>query len=85
MVQSTHLTPDSSPAAFWTELREHHDERSILAVAHEPLLSATASWMLGSTRVAVEFTPGMMVRIDVVDLGPEPRGVLRHIFVWDRT
>jgi phosphohistidine phosphatase SixA len=65
-------------------LREHHDERSILVVAHEPLLSATASWMLGSSRVIIEFSPGMMVRIDVADLGPEPRGLLRRIYVWER-
>ncbi len=81
ILKSIHLTPDSSREAVWTELREHHDERSILVVAHEPLLSATASWMLTSSRVILEFTPGMMVRIDVQDLSPEPRGVLRRIFV----
>ena len=84
IVQSNHLTPDSAPPAVWTVLREHHDERSILVVAHEPLLSATASWMLGSSRVVIEFSPGMMVRIDVADLGPEPRGLLRRIYVWER-
>ncbi len=81
ILKSIHLTPDSSPTAVWTELREHHDERSILVVAHEPLLSATASWMLASPRVIFEFTPGMMVQIDVPDQAPEPRGVLRRIFV----
>jgi phosphohistidine phosphatase len=83
IVKSSDLTPDSSPARLWSELRTHHDERSILVVAHEPLLSATASWMLGASRVVIEFTPGMMVRIDVPDLGPEPRGVLRRIFTFE--
>jgi phosphohistidine phosphatase len=82
--QSSSLTPDSSPAAVWTELRAHENERSILVVAHEPLLSATASWMLGSSRVVFEFSPGMMVRIDFAGLGPEPRGILRRMFVSDR-
>jgi phosphohistidine phosphatase len=74
------LTPESTPQDVWEELRLYGDSPSILAVKHEPLISAAACWMLGSTR-AVEFAPGMMVRIDCDNLGPEPRGVLRRTFI----
>jgi len=84
ILRSHSLTPDSSPAEVWAEIRTHRQESSILEVAHEPLLSATASWLLGSTRVAIEFIPAMMVRIDLADFGAEPRGLLRRIFTWDR-
>jgi phosphohistidine phosphatase len=83
MLLSNNLTPDSSREALWGEIRDHRDERSVLVIAHEPLLSSAVSWMLGASRVMIEFTPGMMVRIDFFDFGPEPRGVLRRIFVWD--
>jgi phosphohistidine phosphatase len=84
ILKSNSLLPDSTPADVWNELRTHRDARSVLVVSHEPLLSATASWMLGATRVNLEFAPGMIARIDVPDLGAEPKGVLRRVFVWNR-
>jgi phosphohistidine phosphatase len=80
ILQTDQLTPDSSPADVWSELRAHRGQGSILVVTHEPLVSAATSWMLGSTRVMIDFEPGMMVRIDCENLSAEPRGVLRRIF-----
>jgi phosphohistidine phosphatase len=80
ILQTGSLTPDSSPPDLWNELRLHGDLPSILAVTHEPLVSAAVCWMLGSARAMIEFTPGMMVRIDFENLGWVPRGVLRRIF-----
>lgn len=80
ILQSSSLTPDSAPSDLWDELRLHGDHSSILAVTHEPLVSAAACWMLGSTRAMIEFAPGMMARIDFGKLDAEPRGVLRRIF-----
>lgn len=73
------LTPESTRENMWEELRLYSEHPSILAVTHQPLISAAACWMLGTTR-AIEFSPGTMVRIDFENLGLEPRGILRRIF-----
>jgi phosphohistidine phosphatase len=77
IARSTALTPDSSPADVWTEVRTHRGQPSILLAGHEPLFSRTVAWMLGSTRDIVEFRKGALVRIDFSAVGPEPRGVLQ--------
>jgi phosphohistidine phosphatase len=71
------LAPDSSPQAIWEEIRRHREEPSILLCGHEPLFSATVSWMLGSSRAMVEFRKGALIRIDFERLGPAPSGVLQ--------
>ena len=48
------LVPDSTPQDLWRELRVQGAE-SILVVSHEPLLSATVAWFLGSTKEIVCF------------------------------
>jgi len=70
------LTPDSSPPAVWSTIREHRDEAAILMAGHEPLFSSTVAWLLGSTRQMVEFRKGALVRIDV-RAGASPVGVLQ--------
>jgi phosphohistidine phosphatase SixA len=87
IVTSTALTPDSAPVELWEEVRvlrftfaKEEATPRILVVAHEPLLSATASWMLGASRVMVEFYPATLARIDFEDLQTEPRGVLRGLY-----
>ncbi len=70
------LLPDSSPEKVWAEIRAHRDEPAILMTGHEPLFSATASWMLGSTRSMVDFKKAGLMRIDFEALGAEPRGVI---------
>ncbi len=69
------LTPDSSPPALWSAIRDHLDQPSILLAGHEPLFSATVAWLLGSTRSMVEFRKGALVRIDIP--GSSPQGVLQ--------
>jgi len=70
------LTPDSSPPAVWSAIREHRDEAAILLAGHEPLFSSMVAWLLGSTRQMVEFKKGALVRIDV-RTGAAPVGVLQ--------
>jgi len=60
------------------------EQASVLAVTHEPLVSALASWMLGSARTEIEFKPGAMVRIDIETVTAKPRGVRRWTIVPDR-
>ncbi len=76
ILTSTRLTPDSSPASLWQEVREI-GEGPLLIVSHEPLLSKSAAWMTGETRVIIEFSPATLIRIDFDSLDREPRGQLR--------
>jgi phosphohistidine phosphatase len=77
IVRTAALTPDSTPADVWAEIRAHRDEPSILLAGHEPLFSATVAGFLGSARAMVEFKKGALVRIDFSTIGAEPRGVLQ--------
>ena len=79
IMRSTALEPESSPERLWDELRAHAAVAPVLVVAHEPLLSSTIAWMLGSTRAMVRFVPASMARIEVGALGAEPSGVLRWL------
>ncbi|MEO8100422.1 MAG: histidine phosphatase family protein [Acidobacteriota bacterium] len=80
IVESAKLTPESDPEELWSEVRDWLDEGPVLVVAHEPLVSAASSWMVGASRVMIEFTPGTMVQIDFDAVGAEPKGVLRQIW-----
>jgi len=84
IMNTTALTPESTPEDAWEELRLYGDQASILAVTHEPLVSALASWMLGSARTEIEFKPGAMIRIDIETVTAKPRGVRRWTIVPDR-
>src|SRR5690242_9827148 len=77
IVRTDAISPESSPAQLWTEVRAHASESSILLAGHEPLFSHTVAWMLGSTRAMVHFRKAAIVRIDFDSLGAEPRGILQ--------
>lgn len=71
------LTPESTPQAAWEELRLYSDQPAILTVTHEPLITAVASWMLGSARTEIEFKTATLARIDIETMTARPRGVRR--------
>jgi phosphohistidine phosphatase len=73
------LLPSSSPQAVWKERRSRMGERAILLAGHEPLLSETASYLLGASRVAVDFKKGALMRIDIDEVTGAPRGVLQWL------
>jgi len=77
LVRSTALTPDSTPAQLWDEIRQRRDEQAVLLCGHEPLFSAAAAYFLGSTRSIVHFPPGGLMRIDVAAPSAAPAGVLQ--------
>ena len=77
IVRAEGLTPGSTPAKLWTEVRAHAEQPSILLAGHEPLFSSAVAWMLGSTRPMVNFKKAAIVRIDFETMGAEPRGVLQ--------
>jgi phosphohistidine phosphatase SixA len=73
-VAAAALAPDSSREALWDEVRVHQAS-AVLVVSHEPLLSSTIAWMLGSTRVIVEFQPGTLAALAIPPSNP-PLGQL---------
>lgn len=75
------LTPDGSPTDVWAEIRAHQGESAILLASHEPLMSATVAYFLGSPGVHVDMKKAALVRIDVDRLGPHPMGVLKWMLV----
>ena len=72
------LVPDGRPEAVWEEIRRRGDESSVMLVGHEPLLGETISYLLGASRVIVDFKKGALARIDVEEVSRRPAGVL----VW---
>jgi len=77
ILTATALTPESTPQDAWEELRLYGDQPSILAVTHEPLITAIASWMLSSPRTEIEFKTATLARIDIETMTAKPRGVRR--------
>jgi phosphohistidine phosphatase len=77
LVRTEALVPDASPEQMWQEIREHRAEPCLLAAGHEPLFSSAVAYLLGSTRVIVNFRKGALVRIDVENFGSEPAGTLQ--------
>ncbi len=76
------LVPESAPAELWNEVREQGAE-SVLVVSHEPLLSSTIAWLVGSSRVMVQFPPSGLVGIEVGSAGSVPQGLLRWMITPD--
>jgi len=78
IVRTKALLPSSSPEAVWQELRGHQKnaDGAVLVAGHEPLLSQTASYLLGSERVMVELKKGALALIEV-EPSDSPHGVLK--------
>lgn len=71
------LVPDSRPELVWDEVRVHRDGGQLLLVGHEPLFSHLSSYLLDAPSLRVDFKKGALMRIEVDQMGPRPRGVLR--------
>lgn len=77
LVPSPKLIPMASPAETWAELRTLRGESSVLLVGHEPHMGMMTGFLLGTPELRVDFKKGAMVRIDLPELGVQPRGVLK--------
>lgn len=77
LAPSTKLTPMAPPAEAWGEVRGLRREPSLLFVGHEPHMSSFTAYLLGTPELRVDFKKGAMVRIDLLELGTQPRGVLK--------
>lgn len=81
LLESSALTPDGNPKAVWEEICAHRTVDSILLASHEPLMSATAAFLLNSPNFRVDFKKGALLRIDVESFGPQPVGTLRWMVI----
>ncbi len=72
------LLPEGTPEALWKYVRERRTADSVLLAGHEPLLSNTASFLVGAPRTVVELKKGALALIEVED-EPRPQGVLRWL------
>jgi phosphohistidine phosphatase len=71
------LVPDAAPPGVWDEIRAHKHESSVLLAGHEPLLSSTVSYLLGSPALMLDMKKAALVRVDCESFNREPRGVLK--------
>ena len=74
---SVKLIPMASPVETWSEVRTLRQEPSILLVGHEPHMGSFTGYLLGAPELRVDFKKGAMVRIDVMELGVQARGILK--------
>jgi phosphohistidine phosphatase len=77
LAPSSKLTPMASPLETWAEVRSLRREQSLLLVGHEPHMSSFTGFLLGTPELRVDFKKGAMVRIDLLDQGVQPRGILK--------
>jgi len=77
LLRTKALAPGATAEQVWDEVRVHRDERSLLLVGHNPLLSELSGYLLGSSDVHVDFKKGAILRIDLVHFPARPKGVLR--------
>ena len=71
------LLPDASPFDAWEEIRAWASDGQVLVVAHEPLLSSLAAFLLGVSALEVQMVAAAMVAISLEHAAIEPQGVLR--------
>lgn len=75
------LEPGAQPGDAWEEIRIHKGEEQLLLVGHEPLFSTLGAYLLGSPELKIDFKKGAVLRVDVEQFGPQPRGTLKWLLV----
>lgn len=79
LLRTKALVPGGDPTAVWEEVRVHKGEPGLLLVGHEPLFSKLTAYLLDSPALIVDFKKGALVRVDMEQFGPRPRGILRWL------
>src|SRR5262249_48364385 len=79
VVETQALAPDASPPQVWGEIRSGRDEAALLLASHEPLMSATLTFLLGSPGLLVDMKKGALARVDCDRFGPEPKCLLKWL------
>jgi phosphohistidine phosphatase len=76
IVTTNALQPGRMPEEIWEELRSIAAD-SVLLAGHEPLFGYLTGFLLSTPSLLIDVKKGSIVRIDVEQSGPRPRGVLR--------
>ncbi len=79
LIESSTLTPDSSPQSAWSDVRIHSSEPSVLLVGHEPLFSGLSAFLLGHPELAIDFKKGAMLCVDLYSVRAQPSGILKWL------
>ncbi len=79
IVKTPALLPGGSPPAIWAEIRSRPNERAILLSGHEPLLSASAAYLLNAPTLKIDLKKGALVRIDIERVTGDPQGELKWL------
>lgn len=77
ILQTKALVPNAQPEQAWDEIRVHRDETELLLVGHEPLFSQLAAYLLGASKLRIDFKKGALLRLDFESIGLKPHGTLR--------
>jgi phosphohistidine phosphatase len=77
LAPSSKLVPMASPLETWAEVRTLRREPSLLLVGHEPHMSTFTGFLLGTPELRVDFKKGAMVRIEMPEMGIQPKGILK--------
>jgi phosphohistidine phosphatase len=77
IIKTDALKPGSRPEDVWDELRTFRSEERILLTGHEPQLSYLTGYLLNTPSLLIDLKPGSIIRVDVEQVGLQPRGVLR--------
>jgi phosphohistidine phosphatase len=54
IIETACLIPSARPEAVWEEIRVYKSSPALLLVSHEPLMSATLAYLLGSPALRAE-------------------------------
>jgi phosphohistidine phosphatase len=77
LIRTETLAPGGRPEDVWSEIRAQKDAESVLLSGHEPQFSQLAAFLLAAPELTIDFKKGALVAIEMDQLGPRPRGVLR--------
>ncbi len=78
-VECSSLVPGGDPREVWDDIRSYKEARSLLLSSHEPLTGYLIGFLCNAPNLIVDVKKGSITRIDVEQLGLQPRGVLRWI------
>ena len=79
LLRTKALAPASAPKDVWDEIRVHKDADSLMLVGHEPLLGQILGYLLDAPTLLVDLKKGALCRLDIVEFGAQPRGVLKWL------
>ncbi len=77
VMQSKALAPHADPREAWEELRVHRDAAQVLLAGHQPLLGSLVAFLTRGGEV--KMPTAALARVDIEQLGTQPRGVLRWL------